>query len=1515
MIGNGSYPDQLNKYILKPIVEYLHKNPSASYLKKVTAIVVAACFILNIAGPAIYASNQELPGEKEKKERERIEYVLSNPNIPFTPAAIAQLKVKVEPNGVISAFDTSSKTWRSLGYWNGENAYTPKADGKFSKEGNEGLRQACVQYFKNHNVPVDVTVIKKESKVNEQVSKEKRQEEAVSGQIPAPPDIEESLKAISQTNPLENIINIQSVSQLLDLLKLLTDSASQLSNVEKDRILSSLSNQFGIAINVTQYQLKSIYSFLVQFFANGGSIINCAVQSLSSLLGIADTAEETTIGVSLLLIDIFSGTFDLAKSTAQNQIFTSASAIQTLAKINGVTLNAYQTDLSGLQQALQASTGGVILYLANHFVTATAVIGNTIYYLDNGIAKTMTASQWLNDMGGTILTSATIAAKTVSSSVLNTLTGAYVTNYSYFYNSATGMVYLNGQAGYLSPITNQVYSVVNNILTVNADMTYYATSVYNNVNNITSELPGAFSTFIQEVQFAVNLAISISQNQALTTSEQQLKMASVFATLLGSSINLGAIANLSVSYLKQVQNFLGTLSPTNISFGGSFNVLFSQLSDGWNSATSAGYNTIAAAGMLVDILTQKVNMAVSSGTYQISQAATNLISGGLSNLVTYVQNQYGPELNSISNNISNWDAAAFQSVFASLTNHNLLNSVVSYALNGVYAKGAMESWGAQDYLDTIARMTLGQSISASLNSAAISLLPQKLAEITFLSKASGIENLTYDSASDTFSFSFNTSNYQLGARQGITFDANQTVTAKIESDGSAVISNVTFNGSSAAKFYAKVQDEAGFFFHSYFTNVKLVLTGGSLALEDGDFALYDADMAGNAQFTVSRAEAGWSAPGATSASNTVDTKGIIKEGLNNFLISGKDAVISLRSGRWDVTGVGTVAETGSSVVIGNATVMVSAGDLVAKDGLWYAQDDTTQAYITSPEFTTLMKGYSISGESTALSNALASATGKVYLGLKQVSQASLTDTQDILQEVAANANYGNFTLTATTSSNFFGQFDIQAGFKFTVESGGYYSQGAVAGDTNANIAAITLNNDYYSVGTSNFAIMDGSTNNRITAGGIWSLSFNSGDKITAFNGIKNAYADAGHSPYLEAQQTMTGIQGTTFDASSNPLILDISADGDLVTSSNININYSGNSYVITQGAQVSLTQGKFSIVDGTATTNGANVYFADSTAAGAAGIASGSTSFAYAVGSVSDVNGFDDSNGWYFNGTINNYSDQTIASAFSTASFSNDNSLLTVPSGSNFSMGGQTFVSNSSITTTVCSRGGQFLVESSSLAGTAGANNPAGVDGLIVTADATTGLPVLYSVQVIPPTGSSNQWTYDYLTYSGDSSDLNVGYQQTYTFSSDFADGQERVTQLVYTQVAWTGSSFVAGGDQSKNSTTNYTYETLSNGQIVLKETDANYTYSDLASEKASVNDYKITYQYDCTTFNQTVQTSMTYAGVNTSGVTANHSQDRTEYYSYALGGRSALRGHEHAARVAGGRIAAQQRHHQSGRA
>lgn len=560
--------------------------------KKAVAIIVTACFIFNIASPAVFADELNLPGEKLKKDKARIEYVLSNPNIPFSPAFISQMKVRVAENGVIMVLEQNKKDWRPLGYWNGVNAYTPKGDGRFSKEGNDGLRQACEQYFKNKNVPVDVALVRTDVTPQQEVQKEKLQAEVIPEKTAAPPT--------TQAQP-EQIIKIQNLQDVVNILQSLYSSSSELAQDEKDLILKILSQQLGIAVNLATDQVQNIISFLSQFITQGGSVVNCAVEALANMLGLGDELQKVALGAQLLLTDILSGTFGLIKSTAANQIFTSATAIQTIAKVNGLNLYAYQADIAGLAEALKS--GNVILYLKDHFVTATKVVNDVIYYIDSdGVVKTMSEAQWRNELGGTILTSAQIDAEAVGKNILMALTGAFVPTYAYSFNSATGMVYWNGLIGYLSEITGKVYSIdaVNNVVQVNEDMTntYYA-------NTNTQFNGSAFSTWLDKVKYVINSFVSAMKDQALSAAEKTVKEAALFASAMSNRVNVYAISNLTEAYISQLQTFFNNLDQNT----------------GSDAVSAYGADAVAA-GALLSVLTKSVNP--STGSW-LSSVASNIL--------------------------------------------------------------------------------------------------------------------------------------------------------------------------------------------------------------------------------------------------------------------------------------------------------------------------------------------------------------------------------------------------------------------------------------------------------------------------------------------------------------------------------------------------------------------------------------------------------------------------------------------------------------------------------------------------------------------------------------------------------------------------------------------------------------------------------------------------------------------------------------------------------------------------
>ncbi|MCX5781903.1 MAG: hypothetical protein NT145_04260 [Elusimicrobia bacterium] len=1403
-------------YFCRQYIIFMSRNYlRAYYVNKVIAVTITVCFITNILGPSAFAARTDLPGEKEKKDKERIEYVLSNPNIPYTPAAIAQLKVKVETNGVISVLEQNKKSWRPIGFWNGESAYTPKGDGKFSKEGNEGLKQACLQYFKNKNLPVDVMMIKKGAK--DEIEKAKKAQELASQTIPAPPTAE--AKALTnpanaiQTEPIQEtseqpaietpttqteitqatqetilaptaLVNIQTIPELLNLLQKLinpvresqdianqgneiqlqTDfisiyqqlligifsngvnpqTASDTISNQTDKILKSISEQLNITANVTKDQLKTIYVFLADFFAGGGTVINCAVESLSTLLGVKDTLEKTTIGLTLLLVDIFSGTFDLVKSKALNQIVTSMSAIQTVAKLNGLILNAFQVNIEGLKEALK--TGEVILYLKDHYVTATKVVNDIIYYLDsNGIQKTMTQSQWINNLGGVILTSASLAKETVSKTILESLTGGYLPTYSYSYNAETGMVYWNGQIGYLSPIDNKVYSadITNSVVRINEDMTYNALLNLNQ-NTISKEIynPNLFTSFVDELKFVVNLMLDITKDPRLSDpKEKAIKQAAVFAGILANPINLFSISKLSEDYLKEVKTFLEGLNPGDfINF-------------------SAGWQKFASLGTYIDILTQNLNM---TGVFQISQSTKDFLATGYSNLVTHIQQTYN-NLIGISTDINTWTSVTYQIVFNALKSLNLSNSIINYAIQDSTFNKDMTTWNEVDYQGVMAKMVFGQNIMTYINSVQVTLPPQRLSSLTFLSKAPGITNISYDDNLKTLYFSFNTTDLKLKTREGITFDPDQTINVRMEYDGTITVLT--------DKIYATVQDEIGYFYH-----------------------------------------------------NKVRTKGIITEDWNRYGVSGPEAVISLRAGRWAVTGVGTRALAGSKIYIDDIAVNVKSGSLVTNYGQWYKGSQDAQAYISKEDLKKIATGYDVS------ENLFESISGdEVSLNFQTVYQANPSDTVTLLTAVARA--HGTFTMTSNQDTGtFFGKFDIKRGFTFKVTGDGYISNGK-------NTESIKLKDDYYWAGESKFSVRERSGKRLIsTTQGSFTLSFNDGDKISIFKGLENAYGQI----YLLSEQKMTGPLGKEY-SETNLARFEIDNDGDLVTTQDIVIKFKGTDYRIYSGAKLSLEQGKFKVTDGIAYTD--NVYFANPSAGGRQSQAqiNSQASFQYAVGEAINANEYDDIDGWYFKGTIYGYSDDNILSALSSASFYSEKAQLTIGLNKSFTAGGKSFKSTNTTNTVITYRANQFFVKNSG--------------GLEVITD-QDGVEHTYQVNV-------NGDIYDYILLGAG---VNDGYVEKYTFNNFWDDSINRITKKTVTGY----------NDHSKDRVETYTYQTQSDNSIQNTITDVKYTINTAKS-------YKITQTFDVSSYSDVVIKTMSYYGYTDHSQDRTESYTYMRYYDDVL--------------------------------
>ncbi|MCX5782414.1 MAG: hypothetical protein NT145_06900 [Elusimicrobia bacterium] len=178
-------------------------------------------------------------------------------------------------------------------------------------------------------------------------------------------------------------------------------------------------------VTLTIDQIKSDLSTALAGLSQGTiTIVNCAVDSLATVLGITDPLDKAAISIALLAVDYYIGG---TITQAAKVVLTSMYALQVVAQQAGITMNGYTTDLAGLKAILD-NGGKVILFVdGDHFVTATGVDSDgNITYMENGVQKTMTEQQWLARQGGTILSSLppSVSATALSKADLLNIRGA-----------------------------------------------------------------------------------------------------------------------------------------------------------------------------------------------------------------------------------------------------------------------------------------------------------------------------------------------------------------------------------------------------------------------------------------------------------------------------------------------------------------------------------------------------------------------------------------------------------------------------------------------------------------------------------------------------------------------------------------------------------------------------------------------------------------------------------------------------------------------------------------------------------------------------------------------------------------------------------------------------------------------------------------------------------------------------------------------------------------------------------
>jgi hypothetical protein len=161
------------------------------------------------------------------------------------------------------------------------------------------------------------------------------------------------------------------------------------SSEEYSQVVSELASQSGVSEEEVAQQLEEalagkteeeqegIIGLLSSFLAQGGSIVNCAIEALSEVLNIAS---KGVLGLQALLLEISTGIFEKGNAdlinAGESQLMTSMATMQTIMEQNSQDAFGYVSSIDLFMAGLQSGESAIVWVNEDHYITVTK--------LDNG---------------------------------------------------------------------------------------------------------------------------------------------------------------------------------------------------------------------------------------------------------------------------------------------------------------------------------------------------------------------------------------------------------------------------------------------------------------------------------------------------------------------------------------------------------------------------------------------------------------------------------------------------------------------------------------------------------------------------------------------------------------------------------------------------------------------------------------------------------------------------------------------------------------------------------------------------------------------------------------------------------------------------------------------------------------------------------------------------------------------------------------------------------------------------
>ncbi|MGE4384493.1 MAG: hypothetical protein AB7E39_01350 [Endomicrobiaceae bacterium] len=321
------------KKVVGSIREYIRGYFSGGVFMKSVSLMVAACFIINIANLPAIASESSIY-EKQKKQQEMkeekggtsVSYVAdeSRGSVSYMQNLSENIEIK---EGVIYG-DKGNGKKEPVGFWDGKKALIADGEGKLKE--NKAYTEA----------------VNKKLGITEKAGEAEKKEAVGVGAITEENKSETAEKGTEEYNKVVDELVKQTGLSKEEIEK-------QLEGVEKSK-------------------LDEAIGLLSDFFANGGEIVNCAADALSEVL---DMSTKGLLAFQALLVDISTGVFadnnkDLINA-GQTQLMTSMDAMNEVLHSYGKESVGYDVSLDDFMAGLESGESGIVWVNEDHYITVT----------------------------------------------------------------------------------------------------------------------------------------------------------------------------------------------------------------------------------------------------------------------------------------------------------------------------------------------------------------------------------------------------------------------------------------------------------------------------------------------------------------------------------------------------------------------------------------------------------------------------------------------------------------------------------------------------------------------------------------------------------------------------------------------------------------------------------------------------------------------------------------------------------------------------------------------------------------------------------------------------------------------------------------------------------------------------------------------------------------------------------------------------------------------------------------